>query len=83
MVPADRFLVETDSPYLAPVPFRGKRNEPAFVAQVVEALADGARARRAAQTNFAVGEADGELRARARSACAGVAGAATARSAST
>ena len=39
MVPADRFLVETDSPYLAPVPFRGKRNEPAFVASVVEALA--------------------------------------------
>jgi TatD DNase family protein len=39
MVPADRFLVETDSPYLAPVPFRGKRNEPAFVAKVVEALA--------------------------------------------
>ena len=39
MVPDDSFLVETDSPYLAPVPFRGKRNEPAFVAHVVEALA--------------------------------------------
>jgi len=39
MVPSDRFLVETDSPYLAPVPFRGKRNEPAFVAKVVEVLA--------------------------------------------
>lgn len=39
MVPDARFLVETDSPYLAPVPFRGKRNEPAFVAHVVEALA--------------------------------------------
>jgi TatD DNase family protein len=39
MVPEGSFLVETDSPYLAPVPFRGKRNEPAFVAHVVEALA--------------------------------------------
>jgi TatD DNase family protein len=38
-VPADRLLVETDSPYLAPVPYRGKRNEPAFVPRVLEALA--------------------------------------------
>lgn len=37
--PADRLLVETDSPYLAPVPFRGKRNEPAHVARVVEHVA--------------------------------------------
>ena len=37
--PADRLLVETDSPYLAPVPHRGKRNEPAYVARVVEQLA--------------------------------------------
>ena len=37
--PADRLLVETDSPYLAPVPFRGKRNEPSYVAKVVEQLA--------------------------------------------
>jgi len=37
--PADRLLVETDSPYLAPIPYRGKRNEPAYVARVVEQLA--------------------------------------------
>ena len=39
-VPGDRLLAETDAPYLAPVPRRGKRNEPAFVAHVVAALAD-------------------------------------------
>ena len=39
-VPADRLLVETDAPYLAPVPFRGKRNEPSFVPHVVAAIAD-------------------------------------------
>ncbi len=38
-VPLDRLLVETDSPYLAPVPMRGKRNEPAFVAHTAAALA--------------------------------------------
>jgi TatD DNase family protein len=37
--PADRLLVETDAPYLAPAPFRGKRNEPAYVAKVVERIA--------------------------------------------
>lgn len=41
-VPADRLLAETDSPYLAPQPVRGRRNEPAFVVHTVEALA-GAR----------------------------------------
>ena len=39
-VPLDRLLVETDSPYLAPVPFRGKRNEPAWVAQTARVLAE-------------------------------------------
>jgi len=39
-VPLDRFLIETDSPFLAPVPFRGKRNEPAWVKQVAEVVAD-------------------------------------------
>lgn len=38
-VPDEQLLVETDSPYLAPVPHRGKRNEPAWVAQVVERAA--------------------------------------------
>ena len=39
-LPADRLLVETDAPYLAPVPFRGKRNEPAFVAHTAAVLAE-------------------------------------------
>nr|WP_246736145.1 TatD family hydrolase [Enterovirga sp. DB1703] len=40
VVPRDRLLVETDAPYLAPVPYRGKRNEPAFVAHTARVLAD-------------------------------------------
>ncbi|WP_046118806.1 TatD family hydrolase [Ensifer aridi] len=38
-VPRDRLVVETDAPYLAPKPFRGKRNEPAYVAHTAEVLA--------------------------------------------
>jgi TatD DNase family protein len=38
-LPLDRLLVETDAPYLAPVPYRGKRNEPAFVAATASAVA--------------------------------------------
>jgi TatD DNase family protein len=39
-LPADRLLVETDAPYLAPVPFRGKRNEPSYVAHTARVLAE-------------------------------------------
>ena len=38
-LPEDRILVETDAPYLAPAPYRGKRNEPAYVAETAKALA--------------------------------------------
>lgn len=39
-IPLDRMLIETDSPYLAPVPFRGKQNHPALVRHVAEAIAE-------------------------------------------
>jgi len=39
-VPAERYLIETDSPYLAPVPFRGKPNYPMYVQQVAQCVAD-------------------------------------------
>ena len=38
-VPLERIVLETDSPYMAPVPYRGKRNESAFVVQVMKTLA--------------------------------------------
>ncbi|NOY91771.1 MAG: TatD family hydrolase [Deltaproteobacteria bacterium] len=40
LVPADRLLIETDAPYLAPMPLRGKRNEPAFIAHTASFLAE-------------------------------------------
>lgn len=40
MVPDELLMVETDSPYLAPVPFRGKRNEPAYVREVASCIAE-------------------------------------------
>lgn len=39
-IPAERLLVETDAPYLAPVPYRGKSNQPAYVREVAEAIAE-------------------------------------------
>jgi len=39
-VPLDKLLIETDSPYLAPVPFRGKVNEPKYVKYVAEKIAE-------------------------------------------
>ena len=58
LVPPDRYLVETDAPYLAPVPHRGARNEPAHVSRVVEVLAEvrgcpPAQVAREASGNFA------------------------------
>jgi TatD DNase family protein len=40
LVPIDRLLVESDAPYLAPVPHRGRRNEPAFVPRTIERVAE-------------------------------------------
>ena len=39
-MPKDRIMLETDCPYLAPMPYRGRRNEPAYVIEVCKALAD-------------------------------------------
>ncbi len=40
LIPPDRILSETDAPYVAPVPYRGKRNEPAYIAETVKKLAE-------------------------------------------
>lgn len=40
LMPDDRLMIETDCPYLAPIPFRGRRNEPAFLPHVAQAVAD-------------------------------------------
>ncbi|MDI6600910.1 MAG: TatD family hydrolase [Thermoanaerobacteraceae bacterium] len=39
-VPSDRYMIETDSPYLAPVPYRGKRNEPSYVVEVAKKISE-------------------------------------------
>ncbi|HWZ11525.1 MAG TPA: TatD family hydrolase, partial [Acidobacteriaceae bacterium] len=58
-VPADSLLIETDCPFLAPIPHRGKRNEPAFVAHVPQTLAD---ARNATPEEIAVNTTNNFLR---------------------
>ena len=61
-VPMDRILIETDAPYLAPVPNRGKRNEPAYVVHVAETLAqvrdmDAGEIAQTTTDNFQIGRA--------------------------
>jgi TatD DNase family protein len=59
MVPADRLLIETDSPYLAPLPYRGRRNEPAFVARVFESVATLRHVERSALATLLIENFDG------------------------
>ncbi len=58
-VPLDRMLVETDAPYLAPVPFRGKTNEPAFVTHTARTLAE---VKGVSETDFAAATTDNVFR---------------------
>jgi len=58
-VPPDRILVESDAPYLAPVPYRGKRNEPAWVPLTLARLA---RARNADPSELAAATVDNARR---------------------
>ena len=67
-VPANRLLVETDSPYLAPVPHRGKRNEPAWVTRVVHVLA-GVRDQTPAEVATAASRSFEDLFGRQASLC--------------
>jgi TatD DNase family protein len=60
MVPLDQLLVETDSPFLAPVPHRGTRNEPARVVRVAEVIAE-LRNTSAEAVSTATGENFGRL----------------------
>ena len=66
-VPADRLLVETDAPFLAPPPHRGKRNEPAFVVEVARFVA-GLRGQPLEEVARAAGENFGRLFGRASAA---------------
>ena len=58
LVPDDRLLVESDAPYLAPVPFRGKRNEPAYVPRTIDRLAVARGATPAAIAEVTTGNAE-------------------------
>jgi len=53
-MPLDRLLIETDSPYLTPVPYRGKRNEPSYVEFVAQEVANikGNYGRRSNKSNY-------------------------------
>jgi len=56
-LPLDRLLIETDSPYLAPVPHRGRRNEPAFVTHIADKIAEIHMTTRTQVANFTTANA--------------------------